>query len=41
MITAIVSIFIVGYLLIAMESRIRINKAAVALLMAVVSWSLY
>ena len=41
MIAAIVSIFIVGYLLIAMESRTRINKAAVALLMAVISWSLY
>lgn len=41
MITAIVFIFIAGYLLIALESRTQINKAAVALLMAVISWSLY
>ena len=41
MIIALVAIFFIGYLLIAMESRIRINKAAVALLMAILSWSLY
>lgn len=41
MIIALVAIFFIGYLLIAMESRIRINKAAVALLMAILCWSLY
>ena len=41
MTTAIICIFIVGYLLIAMESWTKVNKAAVALLMAVLSWSLY
>ena len=41
MTTALICIFIAGYLLIAFENRILINKAAVALLMAVISWSLY
>ena len=41
MTTAIICIFIVGYVLIAMESWTKVNKAAVALLMAVLSWSLY
>ena len=41
MTTAIICIFIVGYVLIAMESWTKVNKAAVALLMAVMSWSLY
>ena len=41
MTTAIICIFIVGYLLIAMEGWTKVNKAAVALLMAVLSWSLY
>ena len=41
MTTAIICIFIAGYLLIAMENWTRVNKSAVALLMAVLSWSLY
>lgn len=41
MTTALICIFIAGYLLIAFENRIRINKTAVALLMAVFSWVLY
>ncbi len=41
MTTAIICIFIAGYLLIAMENWTKVNKAAVALLMAVLSWSLY
>ena len=41
MTTALICIFIAGYLLIAMESWTRINKAAVSLLMAVISWVLY
>ena len=41
MTTALICIFIAGYLLIAFENRILINKAAVALLMAVISWGLY
>ena len=41
MTTALICIFIAGYLLIAMESWTRINKAAVSLLMAVLSWVLY
>ena len=41
MTTALICIFIAGYLLIAMESWTGINKAAVSLLMAVLSWVLY
>ena len=41
MTTAIICIFIAGYMLIAMENWTKVNKAAVALLMAVLSWSLY
>ena len=41
MTTALICIFIAGYFLIAMESWTRINKAAVSLLMAVISWVLY
>ena len=41
MTTALICIFIAGYLLIAMESWTRINKTAVSLLMAVISWVLY
>ena len=37
----IVIVFCVGYLLIAMERVTRVNKAAVALLMAVVCWCLF
>ena len=41
MTTALICIFVAGYLLIAFENRIRINKTAVSLLMAVFSWVLY
>ena len=41
MTTAIICIFIAGYMLIAMENWTKVNKAAVALLMAVLSWTLY
>lgn len=41
MTTIILLIFILGYLLIAMESKIHINKAAVALIMAPLLWTLY
>ena len=38
---AIICIFIIGYILIAMENVTRINKTAVALLMAVLCWTLF
>lgn len=38
---AIVIVFIVGYAFIALESVTKVNKAAVALLMCVICWSLY
>ena len=41
MTTAIICVFIVGYGLIAMENWTKVNKAAVAILMAVLSWTLY
>ena len=41
MTTALICIFVAGYLLIAFENRIRINKTAVSLLMAVFSWVWY
>ena len=41
MTTALICIFIAGYILIAFENKILVNKAAVALLMAVISWGLY
>ena len=41
MTTAIICIFIVGYMLIAMENWTQVNKAAVALVMAVLSWTMY
>ena len=40
MTTAIILIFIVGYILVALESVIHISKTAIALLMAVLCWSL-
>ena len=40
MATAIVFIFIVGYILIALESAIHISKTAISLLMAVLCWTL-
>ncbi|MDD5862327.1 MAG: sodium:proton antiporter NhaD [Prevotella sp.] len=39
--TVIVAVFIIGYLFIALESVTKVNKAAVALLMFVVCWTLY
>ena len=41
MVTAIVTCFILGYLCIALESVLKINKAVPALLMCVVCWTLY
>lgn len=41
MLTAIIVVFIVGYLLIALESVLEINKAVPALLMCVACWTLY
>ncbi len=38
---AIVVVFVIGYMFIALESVTKINKAAIALLMCVVCWSLY
>lgn len=38
---AIVAVFLVGYACIAFESSLKVNKAATALLMCVVCWSLY
>ncbi len=38
--TIIVAVFVLGYLCIALESMLKINKAAVALLMMVVCWTL-
>lgn len=41
MITFLVSIFIVGYILIALEHPIKINKSATALLLGMVLWVIY
>ena len=41
MVTAIVIFFVLGYLCIALESVLKINKAVPALLMCVVCWTLY
>jgi Na+/H+ antiporter NhaD/arsenite permease-like protein len=41
MYTLILSVFVIGYLAIAMEHRLKINKAATALLVGVICWSLY
>ena len=38
---AIVIVFCIGYFFIAIESVTKINKAAVALLMLVLTWSLF
>ena len=40
MTTAIICIFIVGYIMIAMENVTKVNKSAVALLKAVLCWTL-
>lgn len=41
MTTAIVIVFVVGYIFIAMESLTKVSKTAVALLMSVLCWTLY
>lgn len=41
MTTAIICIFIIGYAFVAFETRTKINKAAVSLLMAVLCWALF
>lgn len=41
MLTPIIVVFVLGYLAIAFEHRIRINKAASAILIGVVCWTLY
>ena len=38
---AIIVCFVVGYMFIALESVTKVNKAAVALLMFVVCWTLF
>ncbi len=40
MTTAIITVFVVGYLFIALESLTKVNKAGVALLMGIVCWIL-
>ncbi len=37
----IVAVFVIGYLFITLEDVIKVNKAAVALLMCVACWVLY
>ena len=41
MLTALVTLFLIGYLCIALEHPLKINKAATALLTATVAWILY
>jgi NhaD family Na+/H+ antiporter len=41
MLTAIIIVFIVGYLAITLEHTLKINKAATALLTGVICWTLY
>ena len=41
MTTALICIFIAGYLLIALENWTKVNKTAVSILMAVISWTIY
>ena len=38
---AIITVFIIGYLCIAFESGLKINKSAIALFMCVICWTLY
>ena len=40
-VTLIVAIFVVGYAAIALEAFTKVNKAAVALLMCVLCWTVY
>ena len=41
MLTLIIAIFIIGYLMIALEHPLKINKAASALLTGTILWVLY
>ena len=41
MLVAIIIVFILGYLCIALENFLRINKAAIALVTGVLCWTLY
>ena len=41
MITAIIAIFILGYLAITLENEIKVNKAAAALITGVLCWVFY
>ena len=41
MITALIAIFVLGYVCIAMEHKIKVNKAATALVMLGLIWSVY
>ena len=41
MTTAIIIVFLVGYLFITLENNLKVNKTAIALLLSVVMWSLY
>ena len=41
MVVAIILIFILGYLCIALENFLKINKAAIALVTGVLCWTLY
>lgn len=41
MLTAIIAIFVIGYIMIALEHTLHINKAATALLIGVLCWTLY
>ncbi len=41
MVTAIVTVFVLGYLCIAIESFLKVNKAATALLMMVACWTIF
>jgi drug/metabolite transporter (DMT)-like permease len=41
MIELLIAIFVLGYVLIAFEYKIKINKAAIALITAVLCWTVY
>jgi len=41
MLTTIIILFVLGYLAIALEHQIHINKAALAILTGVLCWTLY
>ncbi len=40
-VTAMVAVFIVGYVFIALESFTKVNKGAIAILMCIICWALY